>query len=502
MNELLPDPNRCRVIGVLDDGVASLTPTALAYLRQADVVIGAARTLTLFEAELKPTSVRHDLTGQMKQVPVWVSEAREAGKSCVVLATGDPLCHGIAPYLASRLCVEAIEVLPNVSTLQLACARIGLAWQSARIVSIHAKDAGEWQPGAGPEHGLHGLAQALRAHDRLMVFTSPENTPNRIAQLLQREGMGEQFQMAVAENLLQPDEKIHAQLTVAEALDQVFAPTNVVVLWRVQPRQNPVLLGLADSAYQQRQPKGDGSGGLITKQEVRAVSLARLQLREDSIVWDIGAGSGSVGLEAARLCRAGHVYAVEKNAADMTNIRANAAAFQVSNYTVLHAKAPEGLENWPDPDAVFIGGSGGELAELIRLIVRRLKPGGTLVMNFVTLQNLSTAVETLQQIQQEASEPASGDAGLGDAQRQPIPSDPGRQGTGSAAESHADKAGADIGTADQGKGGVIPAIDWDVLQLQASRSKPILHMHRLAAENPVWLVNAWRVDSTDGEPSV
>ncbi|MDO4683792.1 MAG: precorrin-6y C5,15-methyltransferase (decarboxylating) subunit CbiE, partial [Lautropia sp.] len=399
MTETMTDPNRCRVIGVLDDGVASLTPTALARIRQADVVIGAPRTLKLFESELKPEAIRHDLTGQMKQVPVWVAEAREAGQSCVVLATGDPLCHGIAPYLASRLCIDAIEVLPNLSTLQLACARIGLAWQNARIVSIHAKDAGEWQPGAGPEHGLYELAQALRANDRLMVFTSPDNTPDRIARLMQHEGMGAQFQMAVAENLLQPDECVHAQLTVDEAASRRFAPMNVVLLWRVQPRPNPVLMGLKDAAYQQRQPKGDGSGGLITKQEVRAVSLARLQLREDSTVWDIGAGSGSVGLEAARLCRAGHVYAIEKNAADIDNIRANQAAFGISNYTLLHGKAPEGLDDWPDPDAVFIGGSGGELAELIRLILRRLKTGGTLVMNFVTLQNLSTAIETLQQVQ-------------------------------------------------------------------------------------------------------
>ncbi|MDO5058179.1 MAG: precorrin-6y C5,15-methyltransferase (decarboxylating) subunit CbiE [Lautropia sp.] len=467
MTDSMTDPNRCRVIGVLDDGVASLTPTALAHLRQADVVIGAPRTLALFGAELKPGAIQHDLTGRMKQVPVWVAEAREANRSCVVLATGDPLCHGIAPYLASRLCLDAIEVLPNLSTLQLACARIGLAWQNAKIISIHAKDAGEWQPGAGPEHGLYALAQALRAHERLMVFTSPENTPNRIAQLLQREGMADAFQMAVAENLLQPDERIHAQLTPDEAAGQTFAPTNVVLLWRVRPRQNPVLLGLADSAYRQRQPRGDGSGGLITKQEVRAVSLARLQLREDSIVWDIGAGSGSVGLEAARLCRQGHVYAIEKNAADIDNIRANQVAFGISNYTLRHGKAPEGLDDWADPDAVFIGGSGGELAELIRLILRRLKPGGTLVMNFVTLQNLSTAIETLQQVQAEAKQ-----------QPQPQPQQP------------------QPSQAQQGGQAGLP-IDWDVLQLQASRSRPILHMHRLAAENPVWLVNAWRVDGAD-----
>ena len=113
----------------------------------------------------------------------------------------------------------------------------------------------------------------------------------------------------------------------------------------------------------------------------------------------------------------------------------NRKALGISNHTLVHGKAPEGLEHWPDPDAVFIGGSGGELAGLISLILQRMKPEGWLVMNFVTLENLAVAVETLKAL----------------------------------------------------------GVAWDVLQLQASRSKPILHMHRMAAENPVWLVCAQKV---------
>ena len=439
MDTLLKDPNPCRVIGVLDDGVASLGPTALAYLRNADVVIGGARTLALFERELKPGAVRHDLTGQLKAVPEWVRAARNDHLACVVLASGDPLCHGIAPYLAQHLCVQALDILPNVSTLQLACARIGLAWQDARIVSVHARDAGEWSRGSTPSHGLYALAQALRAHARLLVLTSPDNSPDRIARLLLAEGLGDDFHMAVAENLLQPEERVLAQLSVADAAGMRFAPLNVVMLWRVTPAPRPVRFGLMDGQFVQRQPEK----GLITKQEVRAVSLARLQLRLDSTVWDIGAGSGSVGLEAARLCPQGHVYAIEKNEADFAIAGQNHAAFGVSNYSLFHGKAPEGLDAWPDPDAVFVGGSGGELATLIGDVLRRLRPHGTLVMNFVTLENLATATSTLQAME-----------GEGEAKQ----------------------------------------IRWDVLQLQAARSKPILHMHRMAAENPVWIVCAQRVE--------
>ncbi len=402
----MTDPQPCRVIGVLDDGAASLSPTALALLRRADWVIGGARTLALLEDDIAPHAQRRDLTGQLSAVPGWIAAAREAGQTSVVLATGDPLCHGIASYLASRLCIEAVEVLPNLSTVQLACARLGLAWQDARIVSVHSKDAGEWQVGAEPGHGLYALAQSLRQHDRLLVLTSPDNPPDRIARLMV------------------------AELSPHAAAQQTFAAPNGVVLVRSQVRPQPVRMGLADSAYHQRQP----DKGLITKQEVRAVSLARMQLRADSRVWDIGAGSGSVGLEAARLCPQGHVWAIEKNEADHAIAAQNARAFGVSNQTLVHGKAPEGLDAWPDPDAVFIGGSGGELQELIGLCLRRLRAEGWLVMNFVTLENLASATQAL-----------------------------------------------------QAQGAV-----WDVLQLQAARSKPILHMHRMAAENPVWIVCAQR----------
>ncbi|NDY91311.1 precorrin-6y C5,15-methyltransferase (decarboxylating) subunit CbiE [Ideonella livida] len=424
----MTDPNPCVILGVLDDGIASLTPVALAELRAAEVVIGATRTLALLVTEFKPGARTHDLTGALRHVPDWVRQARADHLKVVVLATGDPLCHGIASYLASRLCLSALKVLPNLSTLQLACARVGLAWQEARIVSVHAADAGEWQPGSPPTHGLYALAQALRTHDRLLVLTSPANSPDRIARLLLAEGLGEDFQLAVAERLLTPHERVLADLSPAQAAAQTFADPNVLLLWRCRARTWPQLFGLPDTAYAQRQP----DKGLITKQEVRAVSLARLQLRADSRVWDLGAGSGSVGLEAARLCAQGHVWAIEKNAADVAIAQSNQRAFGLSNHTLVHGRAPAHLDTWPDPDAVFIGGSGGELATLIPTVLARLRPGGVLVMNFVTLENLATATHTL------AAQGAT----------------------------------------------------WEVLQLQAARSQPILHMHRMAAENPVWIVSA------------
>lgn len=422
---------RCRIIGVLDDGVLSLGATALTYLQQAQVVIGATRTLHLFAIQIAATAVQYDLSSAIAKVPEWVRQAQADGLRVVVLATGDPLCHGIAAYLASRLCLEAIEVVPNVSTFQLACARLGLPWQDMKFCSIHSRDAGDWVAGAEPTHGLYQLMREIRHHERLAILTSPENTPDRIARMLVTEGLADQFEMAVAERLCQSEERIVSGISIAAAANMPFSDPNVVLLWRSTLVSKPVLFGLPDASFEQRFPEK----GLITKNEVRAVSLARMQLRSSSVVWDIGAGSGAVGLEAARLCQFGHVYAIEKNLDDNAIIARNRLAMGISNHTLVHGKAPEGLHTWADPDAVFIGGSGGELRELIQQVLSRLKPQGWLIMNFVTLENLGCAVETLKAC----------------------------------------------------------SAQWDVLQLQASRSKPILHMHRMAAENPVWIVCAQKV---------
>lgn len=420
--------HRCAIIGVLDNGSDSLSHIALKRLREADVVIGGHRTLALLAAEFESGSSTYDLTGKLSMVPEWIRQAQQDGLRCAVLATGDPLCHGIAAYLLSRLCVDAFDILPNVSTIALACARMSIPWQDIDICSVHSKDAGEWQVGADMNHGLYTLRRSIALHDRLAILTSPFNSPDRIARMLVMENIADQFQMAVVSELETAEEAVVRDVPIAELAQRTFADPNVVLLWRTTLRKEPVLFGVADHQFQQRYPEK----GLITKREVRAVSLARMQLRTNSIVWDIGAGSGSVGLEAARLCPHGHVYAIEKNAPDCENVQTNRTQWGVHNFTLVNGRAPEGLENWPDPDAVFIGGSGGELAELIMLISQRVRSHGTLIINVVTFENLATALEALKQT----------------------------------------------------------TLHWDVTQIQTARSKPILEMQRLAAENPVFIISA------------
>ncbi|MCB4361808.1 precorrin-6y C5,15-methyltransferase (decarboxylating) subunit CbiE [Quatrionicoccus australiensis] len=419
----------CILLGILDDGWAGLSDAARQHLHAADLVIGAGRTLDLVRPQLAEHSELRDMDGQLAAVSGWITAATSDGRHVVVLATGDPLCHGIAGWLGGKLGAEALTVIPAVSTLQLAFARFQTPWAEIKIASCHSADAGEWVVGATPTHGLYPLMRAIALHPRVALFTSPQNDPARLARALLIAGYPE-ARLSVACRLLLPDEAIHIGLAAVDAAKMAFSGPNVVLVER--PPESAPAFGRDDLAYIQRSPEK----GLITKQEARALSLAKLQIKPNAIVWDIGAGSGSVGLEAAGLAPLGHVWAIEKNAGDAANACANAERFRIGNYTLCEGKAPALLDTWPDPDAVFIGGSGGELDELIRLILARLKPGGRLVMNFVTLENLATATTTLKAV-----------------------------GAG-----------------------------WDVVQLQASRSQPILDMHRMAAQNPVWIVTAWAQD--------
>lgn len=412
------------VAGILDDGWAGLSDAARDRLRRAGCVIGVERTLEQVRSHLMTDCEICDMEGRLREVPTWITRAINAHRAVVVLATGDPLCHGIAAYLIDKLGAESIRVLPMPSTLQIATARFKKPWQDVTIASCHGEDAGEWFVGATPTHGLYPLMRAIATNARVLAFGSPQNDPARLARALLMAGHDDDIRLSVASRLLLPDEAIWVDLTLSDAATMTFLQPAVMLIER-SVFSECCAFGREDSEYLQR-------NALITKQEVRVLSLSKLRLQASSIVWDIGAGSGSVGLEAARLASRGHVWAIEKNAEDAETIRTNAMRFRCGNFTLIEGKAPSSLESWPDPDAVFIGGSGGELATLIRLVLKRLKPNGRLVMNVVTLENLTTATAVLAACQAQ----------------------------------------------------------WEVVQLQTSRSQPLLDLHRMVAQNPVWIVTA------------
>ncbi|HVA50995.1 MAG TPA: precorrin-6y C5,15-methyltransferase (decarboxylating) subunit CbiE [Pirellulales bacterium] len=353
------------VVGIGDNGAESLSREALRRVSEAELLLGGERHLGFFaDHQAEKLAIRDNLKEIAARLQV---ETRRV----VVLASGDPLFYGIAGYLATKVGRDRLEVLPNISSMQLAFARLKESWHDAALVSCHAKP-------------IEDAMDVIRDAKKVGIFTDDENTPGRIARELLKAGIGG-FRAHVCENLGGSDERV-TSCDLAELAERSFAPLNVLVL--IKQAQTPAIhrrdwtFGIPEEAFYQRQPLK----GLITKTEVRVLSLAKLRLRPGNLVWDIGAGSGSVSIEAALL--GAKVWAIEKNKEDCEIIRRNIEKFETPQVTVVHGIAPAALTDLPDPDAVFIGGSGGEMAELVRLCRERLTAGGRLAINVATLENL------------------------------------------------------------------------------------------------------------------
>lgn len=423
--------NPCWIIGVLDAGPDHLVPAARERLAKADRVFGEDRFLALFSALIPVHAQTRSFSGKLKALPAWIRSEQEKMQRVVVLATGDPLFFGVADYLSTRLPPGSWRVLGTVSTLQQAFAAFAISWKEARLLSVHQGDGGDWQRDSGPDHPLYELHQALRQGRTIGLFTGPANGPGRVIRMLITLGLASVWRLHVAERLGTPHEKLLPDLAPQSTQGHRFHRPNVVILTRDPALPEVVaepLLGLPD-AFFVADPEGRG---LVTKQEVRVLVLSALRLRQGDVVWDLGAGSGSVGLEAARLCSEGRVYAVEQRPERGQRIRENRFRLGVANYELVIGQAPEAIGDWPDPNAVFIGGSGGQLGQMIRFCGQRLRPGGRLVMSFVTLENFQEAVSTLK--------------GMG--------------------------------------------LGWQVTQIQVARSRPIQGKHRFIAESPVWIVQS------------
>ncbi|MDH5654646.1 MAG: precorrin-6Y C5,15-methyltransferase (decarboxylating) subunit CbiT, partial [Spirochaetia bacterium] len=202
----------------------------------------------------------------------------------------------------------------------------------------------------------------------------------------------------LCENLSGPGEKV-TEFSKIENLARLaeYSPLNVLIIRRTDPSWKPIPMfnHFSEDQYAKRMP----SKGLITKKEVRMFSIAQLALRNDSVIWDIGAASGSVAIECAMAADRGHAYAVEMNHESIAHCRENLLNFAVDNVTVIEGKAPEILSEIPeDPDAVFVGGSSGSLSEIINTVFVRLKVSGRMVVNAVTIENIHEAHETFKKM--------------------------------------------------------------------------------------------------------
>lgn len=392
-----------QVIGVGLEGAAGLSPTLRDLIDRATVLVGSERQLSYFPdlaAERWPLG---NLQTTLERLRQWSAD-RHQGQGCgqpwdhtqgqnlgqdsvdpschelaVVLASGDPLFFGLGRLLLEILPAESLTFHPHPSSVQLAFSRLKLPWQGATVISAHGRSMEE-------------LVVALRRGDDLIaVLTDPTHSPAAIGRLILDLGLPQGYTLWVCENLGGEGEAIHT-LTPETVLNTSFAALNVVVLQRQAP---PVpapatlpRLGLPDSAFATFADRP----GLMTKRDIRIHILADLALQPGQTVWDIGAGTGSVSVEINRLCPTSPVYAIEKTLAGYHLIQQNQQRLGNGNLHPIHGPAPEALADLPDPDRLFIGGSGGHLPDILATCAQRLRPQGRMVLAVATLEHLSATL--------------------------------------------------------------------------------------------------------------
>jgi precorrin-6Y C5,15-methyltransferase (decarboxylating) len=376
------EPVPVTVIGVADDRLDLLSPEARASLGEAEVVVGGRRHLALFARWLATSAPGHrpdtleigaDTDALMGRIRAQVSSG--GGPLCV-LASGDPGFFGIVRTLLRHLDRHQLRVLPAPSSVATAFARLGLPWDDAIVVSAHGRP-------------LDHAVRAARTGAKVAVLTAPESPPERVGQALLAAGCAVDL-VAVCSRLGAADEEVR-ELSLQQLADGRFDPLSVVVL--LGPGRLP-LTGWSDAggaADSERAPRVLAWGrddatyahrdGMITKAETRSVILGKLCLPPHGVLWDVGAGSGSVAIECALLCPGLTVFAIESSGPDAERISANAAAAGVGVH-VIAGSAPEALADLPAPDRVFVGGGGTGVLEAV---LARLSPGGHVVASFAAL---------------------------------------------------------------------------------------------------------------------
>lgn len=357
-----------QVIG-LGMSPADLSPSMLALIQQADVLAGGRRHLAYFP----DFAGRKIVLGKNLAEALADIAAAAAEQHVVVLASGDPNFYGIGPKLTALLGPQRVIIHPNITAVQMASAILGLAWEDAAVVSLHGRD-------------LTPLRQVLGRREKIFIYTGSGAEPAAIARLL-LELEWPDYRFCVLENLGQSAQRV-LWLSPAEAAAREFAPLNLVVLLADSRPASRLCLGLPEEALAHE-------AGLITKSEIRAVVLAKLRLQPEEILWDIGAGSGAVGLEAALLQPDMLVYAVERVPARAAQIRANRSKLRVANLEVIAGEAPTCLADLPAPHRVFIGGGGAQLPAILTEVRRRLQPGGRVVLTATLLATLTAATNLL-----------------------------------------------------------------------------------------------------------
>jgi precorrin-6Y C5,15-methyltransferase (decarboxylating) len=336
-------------------------------LREADVLVASVRHLAY--VDVRPAQQTIELAGALAPLLESIALERAAGRRVAVLSSGDPGFFGIVRLLGERFGPQALVVHPAPSSVSLAFARIGSSWDDAVVVSAHGRP-------------LEEAVSAALGVSKVAVLTAPTQSPQALGRALIEAGSPPR-EVTVASRLGEPGECV-TRTDLDGLASGMFDPMSVVLL--LDPSSDPPLAtpslawGLPESRFEHR-------AGMITKAEVRAVALGKLGLPPSGVLWDVGAGSGSVAIECARLAPRLTIFAIERSADDAERIRRNSAAHGAS-VSVVEGEAPAVFARLPTPDRVFVGGGGIDVLEQALAILR---PGGRLVATHVLVDRAAAA---------------------------------------------------------------------------------------------------------------
>ena len=372
------------VVGIGLDGGIGLTRKVQKIIKQATILIGSSRHLSYFESHSAKKIILKNLQQNLDEI----AQLIETKERIVILTSGDPLFFGLGRLLLEKLSPEKLNFHPHISSLQLAFNKIKVPWQDAKFISVHGRDSDE-------------LRQALKqGTEKIALLTDRNYHPGAIAKLYLSLDIPVNYSFYICENLGDTTESITrftpgkvTELAKLEA--DSFANLNVVILIReffnIDPEYYKTLplIGIPDAAFSSFRDRPS----LITKKEVRTIILGQLALQPKQIVWDIGAGTGSVSIEIARLCLSSQIFAIEKTAIGVSLIEKNCQNFQVNNISVISGQAPKNLTSLPDPNRIFIGGSGGNLTSILNMCQEKLLPQGIVVIALATLENCHEALD-------------------------------------------------------------------------------------------------------------
>ncbi|MDJ0424158.1 precorrin-6y C5,15-methyltransferase (decarboxylating) subunit CbiE [Dietzia kunjamensis] len=357
---------RVVVVGIGGDGWAGLDEARRRAIMGAEVVLGGERHLAMISGEVTaervpwPRPLRDGLPELLRR---WV------GRSIVALASGDPLVAGIGTTLIELLGADAVEVLPAVSSVALACARMRWPAESVAVLRDHRALPRELAPGR-----------------RVLVLSADRNTPGEVVAMLVGAGFGGSA-MTVLSDLGGPAEARFSCPARDWVVDHGAPALHVLAVECVadaSARPLGLAQGLPDDVFE--------NDGQLTRRDLRASALSRLAPSAGELLWDVGAGAGSVGIEWMRAHPSCRTIAIEADLGRAARIERNATALGVPGLEVVHGRAPEVLEGFPRPDAVFVGG-GGTAPGLLRQCWDALRPGGRLVAHAVTLETERVVVD-------------------------------------------------------------------------------------------------------------